>query len=108
MKLFVIIMANSVSFLFEITINFKVEKLNQTVINFPIQLRFSSGDANTPGQELYNWLIKSIEKGLIDANVQTIIYVPDRQLRYIPLATIYDGKQWLIESWRFDNRLVPW
>jgi CHAT domain-containing protein len=34
---------------------------------------------------------------------KTIIYAPDGQLHYIPLAALYDGKQWLIEGYRINN-----
>ena len=32
--------------------------------------------------------------------VFTYLYAPDKQLRYIPLTALYDGKQWLIEKYQ--------
>ncbi len=53
--------------------------------------------------QLYDWLIKPIENDLKTAGAETIIYAPDGQLRYFPLAALYDGKQWLIERFRINN-----
>ena len=55
------------------------------------------------GQQFYDWIIKPFEAELKQANIQTIIYAPDGQLRYIPLAALHDGKQWLIENYRINN-----
>ena len=80
----------------------KIE-LNQAIFDFREAVLSTRKKPSIPGQKLYNWLIKPIEQDLIDANIETIIYAPDRQLRYIPLAALHDGKQWLIERWRVNN-----
>jgi CHAT domain-containing protein len=54
-------------------------------------------------RELYNWLIKPIENDLAQAEANTIIYAPDGQLRYIPLAALHDGKQWLVQRFNINN-----
>ena len=54
-------------------------------------------------QKLYNWLIKPIELELAQAKAQTIFYAPDDQLRYIPLAALHDGHQYLVERFQVDN-----
>jgi CHAT domain-containing protein/Tfp pilus assembly protein PilF len=54
-------------------------------------------------QKLYDILIKPIENDLIQANAKTIIYSPDGILRYIPLAALHDGNQWLIEKFNINN-----
>jgi len=55
------------------------------------------------GKKLYDWLIKPIENDLALINADTIIYAPDGQLRYIPLAALYDGDRWLVERFRINN-----
>jgi CHAT domain-containing protein len=52
---------------------------------------------------LYTWLIKPIENDLKQANPQTILYAPDAQLRYIPLAALHDGQQWMIQRYAVNN-----
>jgi len=51
-------------------------------------------------------LIKPIETELIQAKATTILYAPDGQLRYIPIAALYDGKQWLAEKYRISNLIA--
>ena len=51
-------------------------------------------------------MIKSIEPQLKQAKATTILYAPDGILRYIPLAALYDGKQWLIEKYQVNNLIA--
>ncbi|OYQ63725.1 hypothetical protein B9G53_15470, partial [Pseudanabaena sp. SR411] len=55
-----------------------------------------------PAKKLYNWMIEPIANDLKQANIQTIIYAPDGVMRHVPLAALYDGKQWLIERYRIN------
>ena len=55
-----------------------------------------------PANKLYNWMIEPIANDLKQANIQTIIYAPDGVMRHVPLAALYDGKQWLIERYRIN------
>jgi CHAT domain-containing protein len=86
------------------TINIKREKLNQEITDFLVGLRDpSSQNVKVPAQQLHTWLIKPFETELAELKIDTIIYAPDGQLRYIPLAALHDGKQWLIEKYRVNN-----
>ncbi|OYQ64227.1 hypothetical protein B9G53_12815 [Pseudanabaena sp. SR411] len=55
---------------------------------------------------LYDLLIKPIEAKLIQVKAQTILYAPDRQMRYVPIAALYDGKKWLIEKYQISNLIA--
>ena len=85
------------------TVNVTSKELNQTIVDFRSALENPRTDATKPAQKLYDWLIKPIEKDLETANAKTIIYAPDGQLRYIPLAALHDRKQWLVERYRVNN-----
>ncbi len=86
------------------TININREALNKDISDFLISLRNPSSNAvQADAQKFYKYLIEPFEKELQDAKIETIIYAPDGQLRYIPLAALYDGKQWLIERYRINN-----
>ncbi|MEI6064577.1 MAG: CHAT domain-containing protein, partial [Pseudanabaena sp. ELA748] len=86
------------------TINIKREKLNEEIGDFLSELRDSSSqDVKVPAQQLYTWLIKPFVTELAELKIDTIIYAPDGQLRYIPLAALHDGKQWLVEKYRVNN-----
>ncbi|HEY9831180.1 MAG TPA: tetratricopeptide repeat protein [Stenomitos sp.] len=79
------------------------KQLNETIAAFRSALLNPASDAKIPAQTLYNWLIKPLEAELKAAGAQTIIYAPDGQLRYIPLAALHDGQQWLVQRYRINN-----
>ncbi|NEU74850.1 CHAT domain-containing protein [Hassallia byssoidea VB512170] len=81
----------------------KRENLNQTISAFRQALQTPSQNAKKPGRQLYDWLIKPIENDLKQAGTQTIIYAPDEQLRYVPLAALYDGTQWLVQRYSINH-----
>ncbi len=66
----------------------------------------SSEDVKAPSTELYNLLIKPIEAELIQFQAKTILYAPDGQLRYVPIAALYDGKQWLAQKYQISNLIA--
>ncbi|WP_257207592.1 CHAT domain-containing protein [Nostoc linckia] len=51
------------------------------------------------GQKVYNWLIQPIEKDLKDSKIKNLIFVLDGPLRKIPMASLYDGQQYLVEKY---------
>ncbi|BAY44793.1 TPR repeat-containing protein [Scytonema sp. HK-05] len=80
------------------TVAVKREKFYQTIAALRQGLENrSTQDVKVPARQLYDWLIQPIENDLKQADTQTLIYAPDDQLRYIPLAALYDGKQWLVQ-----------
>lgn len=88
------------------TVAVKREELNAAIADFRSNITNRNGniaDAEVAGQKLYQLLIKPIEKDLAQADAKTLIYAPDGQLRYIPLAALHDGKQWLVERFRINN-----
>jgi CHAT domain-containing protein len=87
------------------TVNIKREDLNEAIITLLSELRDKtlSPEVKENSQKLYKILIKPFEAELAQLNIDTIIYAPDGQLRYIPLASLHDGKQWLVEKYRVNN-----
>jgi CHAT domain-containing protein len=94
------------------TVKVSNTELNKTILEFRQQMQAcetkpcTAADTETTqaiSQKLYAWLIKPLEADLKQANAQSIIYAPDGQLRYIPLAALHDGKKWLAQSLRVNN-----
>jgi CHAT domain-containing protein len=54
-------------------------------------------------QQLYTWLIKPLESELDPATVKHIVVAPDSITRYIPLAALYDGKQYLVQRYSIST-----
>ncbi|MEH2310970.1 MAG: CHAT domain-containing protein [Nostoc sp.] len=85
------------------TVGVKRETLHQTIAAFRQALINPSRNIKAPARQLYDWLIKPIEKDLKLSGTQTLIYAPDEQLRYIPLTALYDGKQWLVQRFNVNH-----
>ncbi|MBW4562509.1 MAG: tetratricopeptide repeat protein [Mojavia pulchra JT2-VF2] len=85
------------------TVPVKQEELNKVIHEFRQTIQVTHKNVKNPANKLYNWLIKPIENDLKQADIKSIIYAPDGQLRYVPLAALYDGKDWLIQRFIINN-----
>ena len=50
-------------------------------------------------QQLYSWAIEPLEAQLTVHNVHTLIFVPNGRLQNVPLAALYDGKEFLLQKY---------
>ena len=57
------------------------------------------------GKQLYKWLIEPLESQLEAEGINTLVFSMDTGLRTLPLAALYDGKQFLLE--RYSLGLIP-
>jgi CHAT domain-containing protein/tetratricopeptide (TPR) repeat protein len=79
----------------------KAEELNKKIFAFRDALQNPKVDPMPLGKELYDILIKPIEKDLQAVNARTLIWSLDGTLRYIPLAALSaDGKSYLVEKYQ--------
>lgn len=81
-------------------------KLDHTEIESVIdQLRlylnphFFDEDRLRLSQQLYDWLIRPAEAQFKANKIETLVFVLDDSLRSLPMAALYDGKQYLIEKY---------
>lgn len=56
-------------------------------------------DKQSQFQKLYEWLLLPAEKQLQNSKIETLVFVLDGSLRNIPMAALYDGKQYLVEKY---------
>ncbi|MEY2859253.1 MAG: hypothetical protein RLZZ74_3566 [Cyanobacteriota bacterium] len=56
-------------------------------------------------QQVYDWLIQPTEAVLTASNIETLVFVLDGSLRNLPMAALYDGKQYLVE--KYNVALTP-
>jgi len=73
--------------------------LNKKVAEFQQVLRDRTKDPRPLAEELYKILIGPVKADLDQAQAETLVWSLDGVLRYIPLAALYDGKQYLVESY---------
>ncbi|XGV97571.1 MAG: CHAT domain-containing protein [Leptolyngbya sp. BL-A-14] len=66
---------------------------------------YSLRKLQTESQQVYDWLIRPIEADLAANQTETLVFVLDGALRSIPMAALYDGKQYLIQ--KFNVALTP-
>ena len=75
------------------------KELEQLVANLHAQLRSPSLDPRPIAQQLYTAIIKPFESDLKEVGTHTLMFSLDGALRYIPMSTLFDGKNWLAEQY---------
>ncbi len=78
--------------------------LNEQALDFWALLQSPNYDPRPVGSELYETVFKPIET-LLPEKTQTILWSLDGNLRYVPMAALYDGekKQYLVERFNHVN-----
>lgn len=76
-------------------------EIEQTLNNLLIALNpvSDSKDREQFSQQIYDWLIRPAEQEQAFKDTKTLVFVLDGKLRNIPMAALYDGKQYLIEKY---------
>jgi CHAT domain-containing protein len=77
----------------------KSEDLNSLIIRFRSDLTDPLRDPRPLGRKLYDLLVGPISKDLAGSHAHTLMWSLDGQLRYIPLAALYDGQSYLVEKY---------
>lgn len=76
------------------------ETLNREVARFRELLQNPALDPVPSARRLYEVLVAPIAADLDAAGAQTVMWSLDGVLRYVPIAALYDGKQFLAERYR--------
>ncbi|MBL8341316.1 MAG: CHAT domain-containing protein [Rubrivivax sp.] len=72
------------------------EVLREEVLDYVAALR-AGRPLLARSEALHGWLIKPLAKRLAEARIHTLVSVPDGVLRLLPLASLHDGRGYLIE-----------
>ena len=73
--------------------------LNKKVADFEQVLRDPAKDPKPLAQALYKILFAPVKADLDQAQAETLVWSLDGVLRYVPMAALYDGKQYLVENY---------
>ncbi|MCC3408467.1 MAG: CHAT domain-containing protein [Microcoleus sp. PH2017_10_PVI_O_A] len=65
----------------------------------------TGSDYKQPAQQLYQWLIAPLQPELDANKIDTLAFSMDAGLRTLPLAALFDGKQFLVE--KYSLGLIP-
>jgi CHAT domain-containing protein len=83
------------------------ETLLKTAAKFRSQVtepRSKTGYQQT-AKQLYQWLVEPLEAELQAKKIDTLVFSMDGGLRSLPMAALYDGKQFLVE--KYSIGLIP-
>ncbi len=80
------------------------EDLNRKISEFREAVQDPTIDPRPLGKELYDILIKPIEKQLSDAKAKTLLWSLDGTLRYLPFAALWDGKEYFGQ--KYENVVI--
>jgi CHAT domain-containing protein len=78
----------------------KTEDLNEKILDFYALLQSPKYDPRPLGKELYDIILKPLEAELRKWRVQTLMWQLDGNLRYIPMAALWDGRKYLVERYQ--------
>ncbi|MBS1807985.1 MAG: CHAT domain-containing protein [Acidobacteria bacterium] len=78
----------------------KADELNRKVLAFRDVLQNPKLDPLPLAQELYKILVGPVAKDLQGTKAQMVMWSLDGVLRYVPVAALHDGKQYLVERYR--------
>ncbi|WP_159789473.1 CHAT domain-containing protein [Sodalinema gerasimenkoae] len=78
-------------------------ELNGVIANFRSNIVDPFSNPIPNAQQLYQWLIAPLAEDIDLAGAETILYAADGQLRYIPLAALHDGDQWLTQRYTLNH-----
>lgn len=75
-------------------------ELEKKIVRFRRSLQDPDSDPLPGAQDLYKILIGPIEKDLANAKATTLMWSLDGMLRYLPIAALHDGHNFLVERYR--------
>lgn len=82
-------------------VDIKAGELNKLVFEFRDNLKNPRMDPKVTGKKLFDIMFpSSLQKDLEGAKADTIVWSLDGTLRYVPIAALWDGKQYLVERYR--------
>jgi CHAT domain-containing protein len=64
-----------------------------------LETPYTTPEGKSLAQQVYDWLLRPIEADLAQSQVKTLVFVLDGSLRNVPMAALYDGKQYLVEKY---------
>ncbi|MGJ3251902.1 MAG: CHAT domain-containing protein [Elainellaceae cyanobacterium] len=92
------------------------EQINQAVFRFhELMAQCELGrcspvsEIQAVSQQLYDWLMPAQLREQLEQNdIQNLVFALDRSVRYIPMAALFDGSQYLIENYTVSTVTAAW
>ena len=93
---------------FEVSVT--ADQLARAAINLRDEMQIvgsSFGGMERLSSQLFNWLISPYRDSLRDADISNLVFLSTPELRVIPLATLYDGRRYLMEDFSVTMSIAP-
>ena len=74
-------------------------------LRLSLEKPYTTPEGKSLAQTVYSWLISPIDTELLQKQIKTLVFVLDGSLRNVPMAALYDGKQYLVE--KYSIALTP-
>ncbi|MGM3305796.1 CHAT domain-containing protein [Anabaena sp. WFMT] len=74
-------------------------------LRFNLEKPYTTPEGKLLSAKVYDWLIRPVQTELSQSQVKTLVFILDGSLRNIPMAALYDGKQYLLE--KYSVALTP-
>ncbi|HEX9930041.1 MAG TPA: tetratricopeptide repeat protein [Pyrinomonadaceae bacterium] len=81
------------------------EDLNKLIAEFRSVVLDIRTDAKPAAQKLYDLLVKPLEKDLDGVQAKTLVWSLDGNLRYVPIAALWDGKRGFLAE-NYNNVII--
>ncbi|MDX2230559.1 MAG: CHAT domain-containing protein [Leptolyngbyaceae cyanobacterium bins.349] len=82
------------------------QTITETINNYRRGLERARENYNPNlAQQIYDWIVRPFEQDLQTAQVNTLVFVQDGVFRTVPMASLHDGKQFLIQ--RYAVAITP-
>jgi CHAT domain-containing protein len=79
----------------------------ETLQNLQIALEedYTFEAVKTLSKQIYDWIVEPVASQLEEKQIDTLVFTLDRQLQSIPMAALYDGEKYLIETYAVSEIL---
>ena len=91
--------------LYNRSINNSAVNIFSTTTLDPQELAENTRALLSPLKQVYSWLIEPWETELASRQIKTLVFVLSGRLQSVPMAALYDGKQYLLE--KYSIALAP-
>lgn len=84
------------------TVPVSLAEVESTIATFRRRLILpytSDREIQAIAQQIYGWLIQPVAAALAESQIETLVFVQDGVLQSIPMAALWDGDRYLVESY---------
>ena len=90
-----------------VKIRLGISDLTRMVREYHTALSTADPEVQTRAQDLYRAIFAPVDAELQSRGIGEVLLSLDKTLRYVPIAALHDGKEWLVERYAFGQFRKP-